>query len=113
MLNKKVESQMEEMAALKAQVTQLKASLEEAHTQNKTISTKLAATRGPTPSIDGATTNTPCTNVGVTGGQAAQLKEDLYSDLTGLIIRGVKREADEDTFDCLQTGRNGSKFSHS
>lgn len=41
--------------------------------------------------------------------QVAQLKEDLYSDLTGLILRGAKRADAEDTYDCLQTGRNGSK----
>ncbi|KFX93247.1 hypothetical protein O988_06906, partial [Pseudogymnoascus sp. VKM F-3808] len=40
--------------------------------------------------------------------QAAQLKEDLYRDLTGLIIRNVKREEEEDVFDCIQTGRNGT-----
>lgn len=41
--------------------------------------------------------------------QVAQLKEDLYSDLTGLILRGVERNAEADTYDCIQTGRNGSK----
>lgn len=41
--------------------------------------------------------------------QAAQLKENLFSDLTGLIIRNVKREKEEDIFDCIQTGRYGSK----
>ncbi|MBE3045332.1 hypothetical protein IMZ48_22830 [Candidatus Bathyarchaeota archaeon] len=40
--------------------------------------------------------------------QTAQLKEDLYTDLTGLIVRGVK-QGKEDIYDCLQTGRNGSK----
>ena len=40
-----------------------------------------------------------------------KLKEDLYSDLTGLIIRNVKRLDDEDVYDCIQTGRNGCKFS--
>lgn len=39
----------------------------------------------------------------------AQKKEDLYGDLTGLIIRSVKREGGEDVFDCIQTGRNGSE----
>jgi hypothetical protein len=39
----------------------------------------------------------------------AKMKENLYSDLTGLIIRNVKRKEGEDEFDCLQTGRNGSK----
>lgn len=41
--------------------------------------------------------------------QAAQLKEDLYGDLTGLIIMSVTRKPEEDIFDCIQTGRNGSK----
>jgi hypothetical protein len=41
---------------------------------------------------------------------AAQKKEDLYGDLTGLIVRSVKREGGEDVFDCIQTGRNGSMF---
>ena len=40
----------------------------------------------------------------------AKLKEDLYADLSGLIIRTVKREEDTDVYDCLQTGRNGSRF---
>ena len=43
--------------------------------------------------------------------QVAQLKEDLYSDLTGLIVRGVDRQDDQDIYDCIQTGRNGSKWS--
>lgn len=42
--------------------------------------------------------------------QVALLKEDLYSDLTGLILRGVERGAESDVYDCLQTGPNGSKF---
>ena len=41
--------------------------------------------------------------------QLAQLKEDLYSDLTGLILRGVEIGTDSDIFDCIQTGRNGSE----
>ena len=42
-------------------------------------------------------------------GVLMKLKEDLYSDLTGLMIRGVKRSPEEDVYDCIQTGRNGSK----
>ena len=41
--------------------------------------------------------------------QVALLKEDLYSDLTGLILRGVERTEESDIYDCIQTGRNGSK----
>ena len=43
--------------------------------------------------------------------QVALLKEDLYSDLTGLILRGVERTEESDIYDCIQTGRNGSKCS--
>jgi hypothetical protein len=42
-----------------------------------------------------------------------QMKEDLYSDLTGLMIHNVKRMEEEDVFDCIQTGRNGSAYSFS
>lgn len=42
--------------------------------------------------------------------QVAQLKEDLYSDLTGLILRGVERGSESDIYDCIQTGRNGSEY---
>ncbi|KAF1818127.1 uncharacterized protein K489DRAFT_385243 [Dissoconium aciculare CBS 342.82] len=42
----------------------------------------------------------------------AKMKEDLYSDLTGLIIRNVKRLEGEDVYDCIQTGRNGTLHFH-
>ena len=42
--------------------------------------------------------------------QIALMKEDLYSDLTGLILRGVERGEEADIYDCIQTGRNGSKY---
>lgn len=42
--------------------------------------------------------------------QKAQMKEDLYADLTGLIVMGVKRDGADQVYDCIQTGRNGSEF---
>lgn len=39
----------------------------------------------------------------------AKMKENLYADLTGLIISGVRRHEGEDVYNCIQTGRNGSK----
>jgi HD-GYP domain-containing protein (c-di-GMP phosphodiesterase class II) len=39
-----------------------------------------------------------------------KLKEDLYSDLTNLLVHNVKRLEDQDIYDCSQTGRNGSKY---
>lgn len=148
-LKKKVESQTAEMAALKAQLAQMTVSLSDAHAENKktqtelkkaqgeikkaeaenkTLSTKLAANRNISASVESANTRTPGSAMKGNAGirmigsaeaalvaQAAQLKEDLYSDLTGLIVRSVKREAEDDVFDCIQTGRNGSKlaFFHS
>ncbi|KAH7314157.1 chromosome segregation protein Csm1/Pcs1-domain-containing protein [Rhexocercosporidium sp. MPI-PUGE-AT-0058] len=120
-LKTKLETQTKEVAALKAQIAKLTASLSEAHSENKTLSTKLAANRTASASVESAHSKTPGSAMKVNGGirlmgtaeaaqvaQAAQLKEDLYSDLTGLIIRSVKRESEEDIFDCIQTGRNGT-----
>ncbi|RFU35634.1 hypothetical protein B7463_g669, partial [Scytalidium lignicola] len=89
--------------------------------ENKALAAKLAANRLTASSVESATAKVPG-SAGKPNGvirmigsaeaaqtaQAAQLKEDLYSDLTGLIIRAVKRESEEDVFDCIQTGRNGT-----
>ncbi|KAG9590024.1 hypothetical protein KCU77_g8975, partial [Aureobasidium melanogenum] len=40
------------------------------------------------------------------------LKEELYRDLTGLIITSVKRKDGEDEYSCIQTGRNGTLHFH-
>ncbi|KAF1344321.1 chromosome segregation protein Csm1/Pcs1-domain-containing protein [Delphinella strobiligena] len=42
----------------------------------------------------------------------AALKEELYRDLTGLIITSVKRKDGEDEYSCIQTGRNGTLHFH-
>lgn len=44
-----------------------------------------------------------------TQGNTSQLREELHSDLSGLIFRNVERTAGNTIFDCLQIGRNGSK----
>jgi hypothetical protein len=88
--------------------------LTEAKSEIKTLSTKLAAFRSAeaTVAVPGS-----ALKAGAAGNrsipsdvvQAAQAKEDLYGDLTGLILRGVRVGKEEDVFDCIQTGRNGSK----
>jgi hypothetical protein len=41
----------------------------------------------------------------------AKQKVDLYSDLTNLVVLGVRKsEEGEDVYDCLQMGRNGSMY---
>jgi hypothetical protein len=122
-LKKKLDSQKIEIASLQAQLAKMTVSLSEAQSENKTLSAKLAANRTAAASVESTTAKVPSSAVKANGGirmvgsaeaaqvaQAAQLKEDIYSDLTGLIIRSVKREAEEDVFDCIQTGRNGSKL---
>jgi uncharacterized coiled-coil protein SlyX len=116
-LKKKVQSQTAEISTLQSQIAQLTASVAQTQSENKTLSAKLAANR--TAAAENATTKPPGTAVKPNGGirmlggtdATAPLKESLYSDLTGLIIRSVKQEDEDDVFDCIQTGRNGSKFS--
>jgi hypothetical protein len=95
--------------------------LSEAQAEKKALTTKLAANRTAAASVQSINSKVPGSAkknavktlmVGsaeaAQAAQVAQLKEDLYSDLTGLILRGVKREEEEDVYDCIQTGRNGS-----
>nr|OQO32052.1 hypothetical protein B0A51_00590 [Rachicladosporium sp. CCFEE 5018] len=42
----------------------------------------------------------------------AKMKENLYADMTGLLIRNIKRRDEGDEYDCLQTGRNGTLHFH-
>ena len=108
------EEHEDEMSALQKKLSQANKSLAEAEAENKTLSAKLAATRT---SVAPGSAKKSAAAIRMMGGaevaaaaQAAQLKEDLYSDLTGLIIRSVKYEEEENIFDCIQTGRNGSEY---
>ena len=109
------------MAKLQSQMAEMSSSLSTAQNEIKALQAKLTASR--TASVESA--NRPPGSAMKNNGQVrtimvgsaeaaqaaqiAQLKEDLYSDLTGLIVRSVKRRDDCDTYDCIQTGRNGSK----
>lgn len=94
-----VESQQataqEAIAALEAQVAEdgreikrLKASLKKREDQVKGLTAKLEARSHP-PSVPA-------------------LKEEIYQDLTGLVISSVQRDDNETILNCLQTGRNGT-----
>lgn len=98
----------------------LATSLTSAQNENKALSTKLAAARSasappetskiPGSAVKSRTVVLPGAPEAAKEAQLRQLKLDLYSDLTGLVICGAKKgEENEDIFDCLQTGRNGSK----
>ncbi|KAI0967704.1 chromosome segregation protein Csm1/Pcs1-domain-containing protein [Xylaria arbuscula] len=92
-------------------------SLAEAKTEIKTLSTKLTAARSAeTASVkvpgsamkNNFANNRHTASVAEAAAQLAHKKENLYGDLTGLLVCGVKRENDEEVFDCVQTGRNGT-----
>ena len=111
------------LAKAQAQVTQLTASLSQVQKENQTLQARLSSSRGASVTVESASNSrTPGSAMKVQqrtlmvgsaeAAQAAQvslLKEDLYSDLTGLILRGVERGNEADVYDCIQTGRNGSK----
>ena len=103
----------------------LKASLQVAQNESKSLEAKLvashqqlsqSATADSSKAPGAATTRQDLSkSVGPNAPDAqkeAKMKENLYSDLTGLIIRGVKRKEGEDEYDCIQTGRNGSTYPH-
>lgn len=120
-LKKQLLTQEGEVNRLRETATELSNTLNGAQNEIKALQAKLAAARAssvehsnsrtPGSAIRNATQR-PVMNGGAEASQAAQvaqMKEDLYSDLTGLIIRSVKKTEEGDTYDCIQTGRNGSK----
>lgn len=117
LLKKQLETAELKLSETQTRVTSLTTSLSESRTEIKALTMKLTAARSAEASaLAKASSSIP--GSAMKGGlhksnpttQAAQMKEDLYSDLTGLIVRSVKRDAREDVYDCLQTGRNGSTF---
>ncbi|TWU75573.1 hypothetical protein ED733_006430 [Metarhizium rileyi] len=98
---------------LEREIDHLTASLSDARSEIKSLSAKLAASRVAEANVKstgtalkhGATGNKSASSEVVI---AAQAKEDLYGDLTGLIIRSMSRGDRENIFDCIQTGRNGT-----
>ncbi|KAJ3489625.1 hypothetical protein NLG97_g5958 [Lecanicillium saksenae] len=97
---------------LSERVKQLTSSLAEAERQNKALNVRLAASRAtpgnaiPSSAVKGNAAKAWTGQSEMV--HAAHAKEDLYADLTGLIIQGMKQEETEDVFDCIQTGRNGT-----
>lgn len=107
---------------LQSKVTQLSTALSDSKTEIKALNMKLTASRNAEAAANARGQVVPGSAMkgnnsrvaGIISTEqtfSAQKKEDLYGDLTGLIVRSVKRESGgEDMFDCIQTGRNGSKF---
>lgn len=118
-MQQEIQAKDNEMAELRSTFSDMTRSLSDARNEIKALQAKLLASRH-TP-IGNSNTKTPGSAArstrtvmagsaeAIQAAQAAQMKEDLYSDLTGLIIRSVKKTPEGDAYDCIQTGRNGSK----
>ncbi|OAA69059.1 chromosome segregation protein [Cordyceps fumosorosea ARSEF 2679] len=97
---------------LSDRVAELTNSLAESERQIKALNAKLAASRAapgnaiPSSAVKGNAAKAWTGQSELV--HAAHAKEDLYADLTGLIIQGVKQDGNQDIFDCIQTGRNGT-----
>ncbi|KAK9327070.1 chromosome segregation protein Csm1/Pcs1-domain-containing protein [Lipomyces starkeyi] len=91
---KEMSSRVEEATKADHELDELERTVQKLRQENAILQSKLLA-RGA---------------VAASGGSSAiaQLKEDLFSDLSGLIIRDVRVEDDKTVYDCLQTGRNGA-----
>ncbi|GAP90259.1 putative chromosome segregation protein [Rosellinia necatrix] len=116
-LRKQLEDSLRKAEELQEKLDGVHSSLAEAKTEVKTLSTKLAAARSTesnnVKAPGSAMKNSHANNRLAAGAaeaaaQLAQKKENLYGDLTGLLVCGVKRESEEEVFDCVQTGRNGT-----
>ncbi|KAH7133464.1 chromosome segregation protein Csm1/Pcs1-domain-containing protein [Dactylonectria macrodidyma] len=116
-LQKTLEASDAKVETLENTIETLNASLAAARSETKTISTKLAAFRAGEANVKvpgstlkaGATgSRTALAEAAHAANHVAQAKEDLYGDLTDLILRNMRQDETEDVFDCIQTGRNGT-----
>ncbi|CAI7572694.1 unnamed protein product [Penicillium manginii] len=121
-LQKQLKERDAEVAQLKTQAEEAESQLSSAQSEIKALQTKLAAARNtaaglesavkvPGSAIKGGVANRAAAAANaeaVQSAQMAQLREDLYSDLTGLIIRDVKSRDEDHLYDCIQTGVNGT-----
>ncbi|KAL4869394.1 hypothetical protein BDV12DRAFT_84451 [Aspergillus spectabilis] len=122
-LQKQLRERDAEVTKLASEAEQAASQLAAAQSEVKALQTKLAASRNTTATLEQAALKAPGSAIKGGGAnranaaaaaeaahaaQFAQLKEDLYSDLTGLIIRDVKKRDADNFYDCIQTGVNGA-----
>ncbi|KAG6196018.1 hypothetical protein E4U35_008113 [Claviceps purpurea] len=112
-IGRQLERSQANVGELERVIADLTASLSKAKSEIQSLSLKLGTVRV----VEAGTKGTASVMKTVSGGTkltpsgavlAAQAKEDLYGDLTGLIIRGTSQIDHEIVFDCIQTGRNGT-----
>ena len=100
----------------------LSESLESSQKESNALSTKLSAARASASSDNKAVPGSamkaraggvvlPGTAEAARDAQLQKQKVEMYCDLTNLVVVGIKKNEDEeDVYDCLQTGRNGSQL---
>jgi predicted nucleic acid-binding Zn-ribbon protein len=101
-----------ENKSFSAEIKSLKEHYTKSQNDIKTLHAKLASSRAQSEgaqSTKSANMKNPSTQISASA-QVMNLKEDLYCDVTGLIIHNVKRSESKIVYDCSQTGRNGSKL---
>ena len=129
-IQNEIQTRDAELMKSRAQADALAKQLAEAQAENKALAAKLANSRHVSAAVESIdATRTPASGLRGRGqqqghgvktvmvgsaeaaqaAQMAQLKEDMYSDLTGLIMRGVDVGRESDVYDCIQTGANGSE----
>lgn len=120
-LKKELTATSKDNARLISENKKLTDSLTAAQNETKNLSSKLAVARSSaqpeSKNVPGSAAKPRTTGVVLPGtieaakeATLAKQKVDLYSDMTNLVILGLKKnEDDEDVYDCLQTGKNGSK----
>lgn len=121
-LRKNLAKTEKENARLAAENQAVNDALEAAQKDKELLSTKLAAARSTAPpepkNVPGSAVKQRTTGVILPGqleaakkAQFQDQKVELYTDLTNLLIMGAKKnEEGDDVYDCIQTGRNGSKL---
>lgn len=118
-LQTQLEKKDKTVAELEGELEGVTTGLNKAQNEIKALQAKLTASRNAAANAESARPgpggrNGPLSRLAANGNaesaQIAQLKEDLYSDLTGLIIRDVKKRESDHLYDCIQTGLNGSKY---
>jgi hypothetical protein len=131
-----LQSRTSDLTAMKKEITQLSRentrlvneneklteSLESAQKESSALSTKLSAARASASSDNKAVPGSamkartggvvlPGTAEAARDAQLQKQKVEMYCDLTNLVVVGIKKNEDEEeVYDCLQTGRNGSQF---
>jgi hypothetical protein len=119
-LKKQLAAKDSEIAKLKLKIEQLNKNVQGAQKENQVLAAKLTAAKQVTAPMPGSAVKSNAIGRGIipssgsTGNQDWMLaaKENLYGDLTNLVIMSVKQEGDGKLFECLQTGTNGSESSH-